>query len=90
MVPVFCLDDRLWAPAGDNRRAFLAGCLRDLDDAIGGHLVVRHGDPVQRVPALAEEVEADEVLVTADFAPTAPSGTTEVEAALAASRAGPP
>src|SRR5688572_23546973 len=69
VVPAFCLDDRLWSPAGDHRRALLAGSLRALDRDIGGHLVVRHGDPVRVLPALAAEVGATDVFVTADFAP---------------------
>ena len=50
VVPAFVLDDRLWQPAGDNRRTFLAGCIRSLDADLGGHLVVRHGDPVTSSP----------------------------------------
>ena len=30
VVPIFCVDDALWQPSGDNRRAFLVGCLRAL------------------------------------------------------------
>jgi deoxyribodipyrimidine photo-lyase len=82
VVPAFVLDDRLWTPAGDNRRAFLAGCLRSLDADLGGHLVVRHGDPVQVVPSLAEEVGASEVFVTADFAPYGAARDDAVAAAL--------
>ena len=40
-----------------------------LDADLGGRLVVRHGDPARVVPALAAEVEAAEVFVSADFAP---------------------
>ena len=69
MVGLFCVDDRLWGRSGRNRRAFLAGCLVALDEAIGGRLVVRSGDPVEEVPRLAAEVEAAEVFVTADFGP---------------------
>ena len=55
---------RLWRPAGANRRAFLVGCLRALDESIGGRLVVRTGDPGVVVPALAAEVGAKDVFVT--------------------------
>ncbi len=83
VVPLFVIDDRLWGPSGDNRRAFLVGCLRELDDAIGGHLVVRHGDPAKVVPALAREVEASHVFVTGDFAPYGTERDDAVEARLA-------
>jgi deoxyribodipyrimidine photo-lyase len=69
VVPLFCLDPVLWSPSGDNRRAFLVGCLRALDEAIDGRLVVRSGDPAEVVPALAAEVGAGEVFVTGDFGP---------------------
>jgi deoxyribodipyrimidine photo-lyase len=69
VVPAFCVDPRLWGRSGANRRAFLAGCLRSLHDQLGGHLVVRHGDPAVVLPALAAEVGASAVLVTGDFGP---------------------
>jgi deoxyribodipyrimidine photo-lyase len=83
VIPVFCIDERLWGASGDNRRAFLVGCLRALDRDVGGHLVVRHGDPVRTVPALAEEVDAAEVFVSADFAPYGAARDRAVERALA-------
>ncbi len=84
VVPLFVLDDRLWGPAGANRRVFLVGCLEALDESMGGHLVVRHGDPATVVPGLAAEVEADKVFVTADFGPYGAQRDDAVEAALGA------
>ena len=69
VVPLFVADPRLLRPAGPNRRRFLAGALASLDAELGGRLVVRRGDPVEVVPAVAAEVGADVVVVTADFAP---------------------
>lgn len=69
VVPVFVLDDVLWRPAGRNRRAFLVGCLRALDEAVGGRLVVRRGPPEAAIPALAEEARADLVFAAEDFGP---------------------
>ncbi|HLK43711.1 MAG TPA: deoxyribodipyrimidine photo-lyase [Thermoleophilia bacterium] len=69
VVPLFVLDGALWNPAGANRKAFLAGCLRELDNALGGHLVVRHGPPERVVPTLAREVEASGVFAAEDFGP---------------------
>jgi deoxyribodipyrimidine photo-lyase len=84
VVALFCLDDRLWGPAGGNRRAFLAGCLAELDASIGGHLVVRRGDPAIVVPQVAEEAGAAEVLITADFGPYGAQRDHEVERCLGA------
>ena len=49
VIPLFVLDDALWDASGANRRWFLAGCLAELDAALDGGLVVRHGDPVDVV-----------------------------------------
>jgi deoxyribodipyrimidine photo-lyase len=68
VLPLFVVDpafDRAGAP----RRAFLDACLRSLDAEMGGALVLRHGDPVAVVPALAEEVGAAAVVASADFGP---------------------
>ena len=46
VVPLFVVDPALWGPSGDPRRAWLLRSLHALDDAIGGGLVVRQGDPV--------------------------------------------
>jgi deoxyribodipyrimidine photo-lyase len=70
VVPLFVFDPALWDPAGGPRRAWLLRSLRSLDerlhDRAGGRLVVRHGDPVHVVPALAREVGAQRVHVSAD------------------------
>jgi deoxyribodipyrimidine photo-lyase len=69
VLPLFVLDDRLWGPAGAPRRAQLVAGLRALDESLDGRLVVRHGDPVDEVPAVAREVAAEAVFATADFGP---------------------
>jgi deoxyribodipyrimidine photo-lyase len=69
VVPLFVVDQALWRPAGDVRRAWLIGALRALDRSIGGHLVVRAGDPAVEVAAVAKEVEAATVYAAADFGP---------------------
>ena len=83
VLPLFVLDDRLWAPSGANRRAFLAGCLRALHESVDGALVVRHGDPVEVVAAVAAEVGADQVFVSADFGPYGAARDERVQTALA-------
>jgi deoxyribodipyrimidine photo-lyase len=69
VVPLFVIDPRVLGPVGPNRRRFLAQALRDLDDQVGGRLVVRSGDPARVVPALATELRASLVVATADYGP---------------------
>jgi len=82
VVALFCLDDRLRRPSGHPRLAFLSGCLRALDDSIGGHLVVRSGRPENAVVELAREVGAERVVVAEDFGPYAHGRDERVDAAL--------
>lgn len=68
VLPLFVVDpafDRAGAP----RRALLHDCLAALGEATGGALVLRHGDPTDEVPALADEIGADTVFVAKDYTP---------------------
>ncbi|SDS33355.1 deoxyribodipyrimidine photo-lyase type I [Paraoerskovia marina] len=69
VVPLFVLDPALWATAGVPRRSHLARSLARLDEALGGALVVRLGDPSEVVPALVAELDAEAVYVTAALEP---------------------
>ena len=69
VVALFVADPALLEPAGPNRRRFLAAALAALDAELGGALVVRRGDPVRVVPAVAAEVGAAVVTTTTDFGP---------------------
>ncbi|RFU18890.1 cryptochrome/photolyase family protein [Geodermatophilus marinus] len=82
VLPLFVFDDRLWGPSGDPRRAFLLDCLADLSDQLDGALVLRHGDPARVVPALAREVGATGVHVSADTGPYGRQRDAAVERAL--------
>ncbi|HVM10181.1 MAG TPA: deoxyribodipyrimidine photo-lyase [Acidimicrobiales bacterium] len=82
VVPLFVLDDRLRAPSGPNRVAFLYGCLRQLDGSLGGRLVLRTGRPAEVVRALAQEVGATAVHAAADFGPYGRRRDEEVEREL--------
>jgi len=68
VVPLFVVDPA-FRRSGAPRKAFLAGALAALDESTGGALVVRTGDPVEVVPALAAEVGAERVVVTEDHGP---------------------
>lgn len=68
VLPLFVVDPAFDA-TGLPRRALLHDCLSALDGATGGALVVRHGDPAEEVPAIADEVDAATVFVSKDFGP---------------------
>ncbi|HEY3555846.1 MAG TPA: deoxyribodipyrimidine photo-lyase [Kribbella sp.] len=82
VVGLFVLDPLLWERSGDPRREQLAASLHSLSASTGGRLVVRRGDPVAVVPAVAEEVGAASVHVSADYAPYGQRRDREVEASL--------
>jgi deoxyribodipyrimidine photo-lyase len=69
VVALFVVDPRFTSRAGRPRLAFLADSLRDLHGTTGGALVIRHGDPVEVVPRVVDEVGAGQVVVTDDFGP---------------------
>ncbi|MEI6454368.1 MAG: deoxyribodipyrimidine photo-lyase, partial [Actinomycetes bacterium] len=69
VVPLFVLDPRLWASAGPVRQAYLVASLASLDASLGGSLLIRHGDPLTCVPAVAAASNASSVHVAADFGP---------------------
>jgi deoxyribodipyrimidine photo-lyase len=83
VLPLFVLDDALRGPSGPARLAFLYRCLRELDGALDGRLVVARGRPEDVVPRIAAEVGAGSVHVSADFGPYGRDRDTRVERALA-------
>ncbi|MEJ5912869.1 cryptochrome/photolyase family protein [Pseudokineococcus sp. 1T1Z-3] len=82
VLPLFVLDPKVWDAAGAPRRRFLVGCLEALREATDGALVVRRGDPVDVVPALAREVGAASVHVARDTGPYGRQRDEKVRAAL--------
>ncbi len=75
---LFVLDPRLLEGSGRYvsaaRTAFMLACLAELREALrarGGELLVRPGDPVAVLPALARELGAGSVLWTSDVSPLA-------------------
>ena len=69
VVPLFVVDPALWRTAGAPRLAYLAASLRALDEDLDGRLVVRTGRATDVVPAVAREVAAATVHVTAATEP---------------------
>ncbi|GDY30144.1 cryptochrome/photolyase family protein [Gandjariella thermophila] len=69
VLALFVLDPALLRPAGAPRIAFLFRCLRALREQLGGRLLVVRGNPERVVPAVAAELGAASVHVTADHGP---------------------
>lgn len=69
VLPLFVVDPVLTRGAGAPRRAYLHDLLQCLHEATDGHLVVRHGDPVDVVPEVARQAGATTVAVTRDHGP---------------------
>ncbi len=82
VVPLFVLDDRLIAPSGAARLAFLYGCLRDLHARTNGALRVVHGRPEQVVPEVVRQTRAVSVHVSSDHGPYGRRRDEQVGAAL--------
>jgi deoxyribodipyrimidine photo-lyase len=84
VLPLFVLDNALWTPSGDPRRAWLVRSLHALDSSLGSALVVRHGDPAVVVPEVAKALGARTVHIAADFGPYGVRRDASVAEALAA------
>ena len=84
VLPVFVLDPEFFDPAGPVRRGWLAATLRALDARYEGHLCLRRGDPRQVIPALAAEVGATAVHVSAETEPGGAARDVAVRDSLAA------
>jgi len=85
VIPVFIVDPT-FASSGAPRLAYLHDCLGSLDASIRERsdtgLVIRHGDPVVVIPALAAELDADEVFVARDYSPYGRQRDTSVRSVL--------
>jgi deoxyribodipyrimidine photo-lyase len=84
VVPVFCLDDRLLhgRHASGNRTRFMLECLADLDQRLGGRLVVRRGSPERELPRLAHAAKARQLHFSADSGPFARRRIARLERSL--------
>lgn len=72
VIPVFVFDRALLhhPETGSARVAFMLECLRSLDQELrdrGGRLILRSGDPVEVLPALIRETEADGIYAYIDY-----------------------
>ena len=69
VLACYVLDPRLKATAGPRRLQYMYDALRDLRDQLDGRLLVTRGRPDTRIPALAKQIGASAVHVSADFSP---------------------
>lgn len=83
-VPLFVLDPALWDASGPARQAYLLRSLTSLNASLDGRLVLRHGNPIDVVPAVARECGADSVHMAADFGPYGAHRDSAVAQALGA------
>jgi len=82
VTPLFVIDPKFFERSGAPRLIFLLRNLHELSKSMDGALVVRIGDPVEVVPAVAQEVGATEVFAAKDFAPYGQARDAQVGAAL--------
>ncbi|MBO1751131.1 deoxyribodipyrimidine photo-lyase [Actinotalea sp. BY-33] len=83
VLPVFVADPTLLGSSGPARTASLRDALTELDAALDGALVIRHGRPEDVIPALAREIGATGVHISAETTPYGRRRDARVEAALA-------
>lgn len=69
LLACFVLDPRLEASSGRRRMQFLGDSLRQLNDHLDGRLLVVRGRPEDRIPQIANYIEASAVHISQDFAP---------------------
>jgi deoxyribodipyrimidine photo-lyase len=84
----FVFDTTILAPLPhrDRRVEFILRAVEEVDAALramGGALIVRHGDPVVEIPRLAAELGVNAVYVNRDYEPAAIARDAEVKRRLA-------
>jgi len=82
VLACYVLDPRLMASSGPRRLQYLYDSLRELRDGLDGRLLITHGRPETRIPALANKIGATSVHVSAEFLPFGRRRDEAVRAAL--------
>ncbi len=82
VLACFVLDPKLEASSGGRRMQFLCDSLRQLRDDLDGRLLVTRGPAEERIPALANEIDARSVHISEDFSPYGRRRDDRVRAAL--------
>jgi len=84
VLAVFVLDPEFALRAGLTRAVYLRRTLQSLDDALGGALVLRRGEPAVVLRELAREIGARALFATKDFGPRGRDRDARVAIALEA------
>jgi deoxyribodipyrimidine photo-lyase len=69
VLACFVIDSQLEASAGARRMRFLCDSLRELRESLDGRLFVTADPAQQRIPAIAKQIGASAVHISADFTP---------------------
>ena len=82
VVPLIAISRATWGRIGPVQRRYLAASWDALDDALGGSLVIRIGDPTVVVPEVAHAAGARTVHIARDFSVAGERRDRAVQAAL--------
>jgi deoxyribodipyrimidine photo-lyase len=88
VIPVFVFDRNILdpLPSNDRRVTFIVESLLEMQrelERLGSNLYVLHGDPVEKIPQLADQLQVEAVVTAEDFEPYAIARDTQVREALA-------
>lgn len=83
VVPLFVIDPNVWNGAGAIRQHRLLASLRALGGTIERNLLIRHGDPRDVVPKIAQAAGASHIHIAADYTPVGMQRDSDVEKVLA-------
>ena len=84
VLACFVLDPRLESTSGPRRLQFLGDSLRELQERLGGRLLIIRGRPEEVIPRVCAAVSARQVHISADFSPYGAERDGAVSAALGA------
>lgn len=82
VVPLVVVDTRQWHYFSNPLRNYLVASWRALDEALGGNLLIQHGDPAEVLPRVAAAANAGTVHIAAQHTPYAMARDERVMAAL--------
>lgn len=86
VLACFVLDPRLEANTGPRRLQFLGDCLRELNVALDGRLLITRGRPEEHLPQICAAAAATAVHISADFSPFGMRRDAAVRESLAAQK----
>ena len=82
VLACFVLDPALESTSGPRRLQFLGDSLRELQEGLGGRLLITRGRPEEVLPRVCAAVDARQVHISADFSPYGAERDRTVAAAL--------